>query len=220
MRKADWLLATAILAVGFGFGHAGCYTSGTPGGLGAGGASTSDASTSAGGLDASTNALGGSSSCRGNSDCASPNHVCTQDGGQCVECVVNQDCVADAGAGGAGGSGASSNSYCFQNTCNTYKTCGNSLQCTGFADAGVCDSNSHCVQCVNDPDCASLGVLIKCSGYLCSLPCNSDTLCTPIGLLCNVDAGVCTAPCAVNSDCHPGNICGADHKCAPSNSVP
>ena len=219
MRKSEWLLATSILLVGFGFGHAGCYTSGLPGGHGAGGASYSDAGVG-GGSDASA-ATGGSATCKSKADCASrkdSNHVCTQDWGVCVACIVDKDCLlpADAGVPGAGGNGgapASSDLYCYKNSCIPILTCQNNADCPSDHDSGICTSN-HCFQCATDQDCKYIGgSSTTCSGHLCRTPCTSGLVCKDLSTL-KVDCttsdgglGFCTEVCTRDSDCYPGNVC-------------
>ncbi len=100
MRGSSWIVAIAIVAVGFGFGHFGCYTSGTPGGLGAGGAPDAAAPGIASGGDAST--TGGAATCQSNAQCVGRNdkkNVCSGDGGSCIECLVQQRLCPAAGSG-------------------------------------------------------------------------------------------------------------------------
>lgn len=199
MRKSNWLLASSILLVGFGFGHAGCYTSGLPGGHGAGGASASTSGGS-GGSDASSESADGSTTCESNDDCAGrkdSNHACNPNGGQCVQCVVDNDCPADAGV----------DQYCHLNSCRSHTAC----QLPGVCPGGVqvCDTSSkHCVDCITDADCSTAGT--ACFGNLCRTTCATSKSCIAPTTYCTIvngGTGFCTETCAINSDCDPGYKC-------------
>jgi hypothetical protein len=200
MRKSEWLLATSILLVGLGFGHAGCYTSGLPGGHGAGGASASTSGGS-GGSDASSESADGSTTCESNADCAShrSNPVCNPNGGQCVQCIVDSDCPADAGV----------DPYCLLNTCTFHVACQLPGQCPSPNSDQICDTSSkHCVACITNADCSTVGT--ACFANLCRTTCATSKSCTAPTTYCAIvdgGTGFCTETCAINSDCSPGYKC-------------
>jgi hypothetical protein len=200
MRKSEWLLASSILLVGFGFGHAGCYTSGLPGGNGAAGAS--NASGGGGGLAARTDAgADASAKCGSNADCVShgANHVCDTNSGECVACTIDQDCPADAGV----------DPYCHLNTCKAYVACQYPGKCPGSSD--LCDIPSkHCVECISNVDCPTVGT--ACFANLCRTTCATSKSCTAPTTYCAIadgGTGFCTETCTINSDCSPGYKCSA-----------
>jgi hypothetical protein len=218
MRGSSWIVAIAIVAVAFGFGHIGCYTSGTPGGLGAGGAPDAATPGNSSGGDASTTGTGGTATCQSNEQCVGRNDnkkVCSRDGGPCVECVVDIDCVLPLDPDASADSGAdTTDRYCLHSVCEPFASCETALDCPLGQDAGVCDSTSkHCVRCLSSSDCAT-GT--TCFGRMCRLPCTSDLTCTKYGLLCsNIDGGFCVELCSIDSDCYPGNVCKNSH-CMPA----
>ena len=223
MRKSHWLTASALLVLGMGVGHAGCYTSGTPGGLGAGGsqseggAANTDGSNEDDAGDAGDAGLSNIEKCETSADCAENDNgkvFCELTAKQCVQCIVSTDCLTPIADGG---SQPDSNQYCYKNACAKYTACKTALDCVHFADAGNCDSNLHCVQCNFDADCTAAGLSeTRCLGHVCRLPCASEVTCNLRGLLCNLDAGACTERCSAPSDCSPWYTCSTD-RCVPTN---
>jgi len=241
MRKPSWRVATSVIVLAFGIGHAGCYTSGTPGGSGAGGSPPAGGGTSAGtanggntnGGDAG-NGDSGAGACASNSDCTGCAAVCVVDAGQCVECLVDSDCkvgtsCAGGGGGGTGGAGggtatggataAAADRYCLQNKCNDFVMCSERGVCSD--KTSTCDVTAHhCVQCLSTADCTALNLTgTICAGNKCRPTCQSSNFqCTSSTGLCSVSdgtTGICTEHCSIDSDCYPGYEC-VDTICVPS----
>ncbi len=230
MDKSHWLPVTAILALGAGFGHAGCYTSGTPGGLGAGGSQPSGGTTSqdasAGASNDAADSSGNSLTCQENLDCADSNNgnlVCRTDLGQCVQCNVDADCQPSSNSNVLDANLAS-DMYCYQNACISLLKCQRNSDCKGLADTQICDLG-HCVQCAIDADCAAIGgVGPNCAGHVCRTPCQSVIQCNALNSQINLDCAqvsstlsLCTESCTASapSDCYPGNTCSSGF-CVPS----
>jgi hypothetical protein len=161
MRKLGWLWTTAILTLGFGFGHAGCYTSGIPGGLGAGGASVtaggaygaggtdSDASTGGSQGDGGSSSVAGSGTvapgasidCENSLQCSSLSEVCDPTSRKCVDCIDNNDCTAVT-------------QRCANHVCLNIVTCTSDRTC--YPNNELCDKTKlYCVQCLDNSECSA-----------------------------------------------------------------
>jgi hypothetical protein len=235
MRKSAWLPTSAIVVLGFGLGHAGCYTSGIPGGRGAGGIpSQGDASAQAGtggtgtdaggeGGDSGTQVDSGATTrapCEENSECdgVPGKPVCVSSTGVCVQCIADSDCdsaqSSDADAGGTGGSSSSSKQHCVNTVCRTYTACDFAGKCTG--GAGLCDPNlKRCVQCIDTVDCSTPGT--TCAGTSCRQVCSTANSCPDSSPVCLKvgTSSICTERCASDSDCLLGYVC-SQKICTPA----
>ena len=213
MRKSAWLPTSAIVVFGFGLGHAGCYTSGIPGGSGAGGIpSQGDASvqggaggtgTDAGGssnVDAGGSGTGGTTTCQTNADCGPIDgmHVCLPASGTCVACIEDTDCNPAADdAGSSSQSASSASQYCFRNACLSFVPCQRTTQCLsagasgGASASGGGAATGGAAVSVCDP---VLGHCVQCSQ-------DNDCRAQPSapGLNCRVNR--CRASCGSDLDC-------------------
>lgn len=143
MRYSGWFLTLGFLTVGLGFGHAGCYTSGTPGGLAvggsnAGGTSNSNQGGSSQDGDSGADASDASGGCVNSRSC-SLDEVCDQISHRCVGCVGDNDC-------------APSVQRCANHSCLDIVKCTTDKQCTPLGQ--LCDPvNLYCVGCMAIKDC-------------------------------------------------------------------
>jgi len=221
MRSFTRLVTTAMMAWGFGLGHAGCYTSGIPGGSGAGGATlgVGGAGTSAGAeSDASDQGGAGDAAtaiCIDNADCdarTDKKYVCLQSSGSCVECTEDGDCTEPTDSGTPA---SQAQRYCLHNSCKAFTSCDYPGKCAA-GDAGLCNQTlQRCVECLSNLDCTS-GT--TCSGTICRLACASANTCpntSPVCLTLATGGGICTERCGVASDCLPGYAC-VSQACTPS----
>jgi hypothetical protein len=154
MRRPSWIAATAIIVLGLGFGHAGCYTSGTPGGTGAGGTSSSGASIggAGGGAAGSSPTDSGTSLDSGDAQITDDAGTCVDSRGcavgvcdpktkRCVDCVTNADCL-------------DTQHRCANHECVTIVPCNTDQICKPFGL--ICDSSrAYCVDCLIQENCAS-----------------------------------------------------------------
>lgn len=125
MQKSYWVRGSAVVVVAFVMNHAGCYTSGIPGGVvsAAGGVASQniDASVAAGGASCSAGTgCGGQSSVCSCSD----TEVCDLVDNKCYPCVADSDC--------------SSNEYCLLHVCTARVPCSSSAKCNALTPAQVC----------------------------------------------------------------------------------
>ena len=199
MQKSRWIIASSVVALAMGFGHAGCYTSGIPGGPAAGGApsTTSGGQTSddagsggtnagSGGSDAGEGGTGSEVTCLNSKNCG-PNTVCYVTSGAtigtCVECIANADC------------GSVSNRICNAHT-NT---------CVACLQSNDCGTGQRCVQ----------------NGCIAALPCASDKTCYSSSQVCDFANGWCVE-CRNSNECldEAKPICSTDEICiAPDSST-
>ena len=146
MRRHNLLLATAILTVGLGFGHAGCYSSGTPGGLGAGGSTSQDntggtsgtrGADSGGVEDSGNDASNTIETCVDSRDCPDSG-LCDTTLHRCVECVSDLDCTTSV-------------QRCANNQCVDKTTCVSDKICL---PKQICDTTKgYCVDCLDQRNC-------------------------------------------------------------------
>jgi hypothetical protein len=149
--------------------------------------------------------------CKNSLDCAARTTdgrtICSVASGLCVQCLIASDC---------GDGQATITQDCIANTCVSFTTCVNSLECPAGL---VCDrATSRCVQCATDADCTTDGGTQRCVGNVCRPVCTSDNACTPLGLLCNTAGGYCTE-CVKNQDCAANRWCNQG-SCAPDVCTP
>ena len=147
MRKSGWILATSILFVGFGFGHAGCYTCGLPGGMGAGGQSSqpdAGGSSNLGEDDSGTDGDSGDAASNVAKDCVdsrdcSDGGVCDPISSQCVGCIGDVDCNP-------------STQRCANHECLDIVKCNTDKLCTPIDQ--ICDTvKGYCVDCLGVANC-------------------------------------------------------------------
>jgi hypothetical protein len=156
MRYSGWFLTTAILTVGLGFGHAGCYTSGIPGGLAVGGSSSQtnaggtsnsnqggssqDRDSSVDASDAGADASDAPAGCVDSRNC-STDQVCDPTSHQCVGCMSDADC-------------APASERCAQHNCISIVRCTTDKQCT--PNNQICDTTkTYCVYCIDYKNCVA-----------------------------------------------------------------
>ena len=147
MRKSRWFLPAAIVTLAFGLGHSGCYSSGTPGGFGAGGApatSPIDAGGSASGNDDAGSEDSGADAttvpegCGDSRDCA-VGEVCDPTSHRCVGCITQADCTATT-------------QRCANYQCVDIVGCATDKVCTPIGQ--ICDTtNGYCVDCLDQSNC-------------------------------------------------------------------
>lgn len=154
MRYSGWFLTLGFLTVGLGFGHAGCYTSGTPGGLAVGGSdagvtsnsnqggSSQDGDSGADASDSGPDASDVGKPCVDSRDCSheqAHEQVCDLASHQCVGCISDADCVLTS-------------ERCAQHSCLSIVRCISDKQCTPSDQ--ICDTTrTYCVHCIDYKNC-------------------------------------------------------------------
>jgi hypothetical protein len=154
MRNSNRIAATAIMVVGLGFGPVGCYTSGTPGGTGAGGASQGGGGSSSGGTYPTDSGADADSGATDVPECVDSRGcdggICDPSSHACVGCLTNADCLDTA-------------HRCANNQCVAIISCVSDRTCTPLNL--ICDlSKSYCVDCLDSSSCE---VGKSCSEGLC-----------------------------------------------------
>ena len=189
MQKSRWIIASSSIALAMGFGHAGCYTSGIPGGPAAGGAPTmstggqtshdagNDSET--GGVDAGSGGTSAGDSFIG-SKCINALQcgdidVCNEQTSTCVECNATVDCkkrggVCDTSTNKCVGclqdSDCGQDNRCAASRCIAAASCGSANDCKPFFQ--VCDAfNGYCVECTRSDDCI-VSAVDKCADGPCT----------------------------------------------------
>jgi hypothetical protein len=183
MNKSGWIVVSAAV-VGFGFGHAGCHTSGIPGGTGAGGTNTGNISASGGRGTSVADAGREAGECQEHADC-DDEQLCSMESGTgtCVECLADGDCVftgkgkvcvADTHSCAACNkdSDCGSSERCALHQCIRTTSCASSaLACKNAGAERFCHDSTYCVECEDRGDCQDP----LCQGGKCAC---SDMVCT------------------------------------------
>jgi hypothetical protein len=118
---------------------------------------------------------GGGDPCGG---CMDPTPLCDEGSGTCVACLMDADCTENDAA------------KCEEGAC---VPCDDSVQCTGHANAEVCDAGS-CVECALGDESACVG------GQTCDLVAK-DCVNVPSGSVQNCEA------CTNDAQCETGHKC-------------
>jgi hypothetical protein len=191
MQKSGWFVTLSAIAVAIGFGHAGCYTSGVPGGSALGGASATGGSSSQAGSDAGPEGSGGEDAAPPTCDilaCKRANQVCDPQSHECVDCAQDHDCVEPGKAvcdtahhtcvaclSTKGCDPATQR--CVQYECMTSQLCESDKQCPGLQICYATDGSAgYCIEC---------GSSLHCSDVAPSVCANDQ---------CTCDNGVCVLP--------------------------
>ncbi len=136
----------------------------------------------------------GATACTTDADCRGATPVCDQLAHQCVQCLFDTQCGADA--------------QCNGKLCVAVTACNSSLDCVHVPAATICDPVKRtCVQCVAPTDCTGTADCIQnhCVPYD---PCKTSLDC-PAGKVCASLLGRCVE-CETDLDCPDGNLCAAN----------
>ena len=192
MKKSRWIIASVAIAGMMGFGHAGCYTSGIPGGTGFGGAmsmgggpsSSSLGGSAAGGDDGGTAEDAGPDAavaeCANSFDCQE-GQVCANR--QCVDCGQDADCIVDPSKTHCDmtsntcveclpTAGCDTDQRCVSNQCIVKISCSSDVACTSLQPKQICGPG-YCVECTTAVPCKDFNP-VKCGDGSCTCP---DGLC-------------------------------------------
>ncbi len=180
MKNTDWIIASFVVVMALGFGHAGCHTSGIPGGTGAGGDNGLGGAAATGGVSdneagVEQDAASASSPCTDDYDCAADKQVCV--GGACVDCLSDTDCVS-TGKGNVcenevcqtcvAARGCGTNQRCFRNECIPTVACSSDrTACIRETPPMTCGTAGYCMECVDDDGCKQYAPAV-CSTQRCT----------------------------------------------------
>jgi Cys-rich repeat protein len=154
-----------------------------------------DASVDRTGADATADV---SPTCRTAADCGNGRY-CDTTRGRCVECLVQEHCLAG-------------DRVCSQGSCVASMPCTSARMCPGQ----VCDlTRMRCVDCVGDADCGGAPMVCRSNVCVALTMCASSRECSAAGLVCDTAARRCVE-CVADGDCPMGRRCNADRQCATS----
>jgi len=210
MQKSRWIIASVAIVGMMGFGHAGCYTSGIPGGAGFGGTTNAGGSSSSLGGSAAGGGDGGIADadtdaevpqCANSSECPG-GQLCDTSSSHCVDCTQDIDCTDP------------SKPLCDTSRHTCVRPCKNSFDCQ---KGQLCDTSSkQCVDCTQDSDCIS-----DPNKSYCDTSRRTCVACLPtVG--CTTNQRCVSSECISKTNCssdvtcgnlQPAQICGSENYC-------